>query len=1101
MDDINSFGEWVKRRRQVLGLTQDDLARRVGCAKATIRKIEADERRPSVQIAERLADVLALAAHDRAAFLQSARAEVAADRLPQPAQLPSAFPSGIVTFLLTDIEGSTMHWEQQPQAMERALERHDAIMRQTIDAYGGHVFKTVGDAFYAVFTTAADALDAVLAAQRALAAQSWGPIGAIQVRAALHVGAAQHRDGDYFGPPLNRVARLCAAGHGGQVLLSNAAQELVRDQLPKGTSLRDLGEHRLKDLARPERVFQAVAPDLGGDFPALRTLDSYRHNLPPQPTPLIGREAEVALVCDLLRRHDVHLLTLTGPGGIGKTRLALQAAAELLDEFRDGVSFVPLAHIRDPQLVIATIAQALDVNDSSVRPLIELLKAYLREKQALLVLDNFEQVAAAAPSIAEVLAAASGLKTIVTSREALHLYGEHEYGVPPLSLPDLRRLPPIERLTQYEAVRLFIERAQAVRPDFAVTAENAPALAEVCARLDGLPLAIELAAARSKLFPPKALLSRLDKRLQFLTGGARDLPVRQQTLRDAIAWSYDLLDVREQAIFARLGVFAGGCTVEAAEAVLGDADTSDEQRAVYISPDSVLDGLSSLVDKSLLKQTEGADGEPRFVMIETIGEYALERLEMSGEAETIRQAHASFYLALAVEAEPKLRGAQQAVWMGRFMAEHHNMYAALAWLKDGDEMNVEAALRLAGTLYIFPPWRGYWNEGREWLARLAAFPGAPSRTAAWAKALYAAGSQALFENDGRRARAYIGQALAMYRELGDREGCLSAATNLEELAISHPEYDWADGLHEENLGWFQELGDKEGIATALSGMGFVAQSQGDCTRAQVLFEEALAQRRELGNKVGIATTLTGLGRVAHSRGDYNREQKLLEEALALNRELGNRHDISWSLRHLGEVMRIRRDYARAAALFEECLTLVRELRDTYCTGDSLRRMARLAYDQGDDKRATLLGEESVTLLRQMGSKSVLAAALTVLGRVALSHGATERAGELFKEGLSLLREWSNKQYVIEALAALAEVMTAEGHPERSARLLGAMEALCEASGTLMTPGEQYEHDRGVAAARTQLDEVTFAEAWAQGRAMTLEQAIAEALRESEPADK
>jgi class 3 adenylate cyclase len=443
-------------------------------------------------------------------------------------------PTGTLTFLFTDIEGSTRLWEQDAQAMQSGLVRHDEILRDAIGECGGYVFKTVGDAFCCAFRTAPEALETALAAQRALLEEEWGEIGALRVRMALHTGATQERDGDYFGPPVNRVARLLSAAHGGQVLLSAATHEMVRDQLPARMSLAELGEHRLKDLFRPERVFQLVAPDLPSEFPPLRTLETYRNNLPLQPTPLIGREKEVAEVCDLLRGDETRLLTLTGPGGIGKTRVALQTAADLLDDFPDGAFFAPLATLTEAELFSSAVAESLGVKETAEQPLDESLKAYLHERRLLLLLDNFEQVLGAAPAVTELLAGAHGLKVLATSRAPLGLYGEKEYAVPPLSVPDVRHLPDLNALSQYEAVRLFIERAKSAKADFEVTDESAPAVAEICVRLDGLPLAIELAAARIKMLPPKAMLQRLTSRLKLLTGGARDLPERQRTLRATI---------------------------------------------------------------------------------------------------------------------------------------------------------------------------------------------------------------------------------------------------------------------------------------------------------------------------------------------------------------------------------------------------------------------------------------------------------------------------------------------------------------------------------------------------------------------------------------
>src|SRR5215218_6173572 len=691
-----------------------------------------------------------------------------------PAKLPSAIvpskekedaermvapPSGTVTFLFTDIEGSSRLWEECPETMSTALGRHDEAMHGAIAANGGHVFKTVGDAFCAAFPTALGALQAALAAQRIFLSETWREeAGFLRVRMVLHTGSTIERDGDYFGPPVNRVARLLSAAHGGQVLLSAATHEMVRDQLPAGMSLAELGEHRLKDLFRPERVFQLLTPGLPSEFPPLRTLDTYRNNLPLQPTPLVGREKEVSEVCDLLGGDETSLLTLTGPGGIGKTRVALQAAADLLDEFPDGTFFAQLATLTEAELFLPAVAETLGVKETAEQPLDESLKDYLHERRMLLVLDNFEQVLEAAPTVTGLLAVAPGLKVLATSRTPLRLYGEKAYAVPPLSVPDVRHLPDLKALSQYEAVRLFIERAKSAKVDFEVTDESAPAVAEICVRLDGLPLAIELAAARITMLPPKAMLQRLSSRLKLLTGGARDLPVRQRTLRGAIEWSHTLLGDGEKTLFARMAVFSGGRTLEAVEAV---CDALDDL------PVDAFEGVSSLLDKNLLRQEEGPEGEPRFVMLETIHEYAREKLQESGEAEEIGRAHTEYFLALVEEAEPELVGAEQVAWMDRLEAEHDNLRAALSRsLKAGDS---GSALRIGGALWRFWNVRGHFSEGRRWLtAGLSGEGAAPASLRA--RASLGLGYLELRQGDYPRAVEDLEVSHSLYQEIGDRRG-------------------------------------------------------------------------------------------------------------------------------------------------------------------------------------------------------------------------------------------------------------------------------------------------------------------------------------------
>jgi len=675
---------------------------------------------------------------------------------------------------------------------------------------------------------------------------------------------------------------------------------------------------------------------------------------PPLPlslTSFIGRERERAEVARLLA--SARLLTLTGPPGTGKTRLAVQTAAELMTSFADGVAFVPLAAVSDHDLVLPSVAHALGLPEAGGRSPLTALKEHLQGKNLLLVLDNFEQVVGAAPSVAELLAACSRLTALVTSRIKLNVYGEQEFAVPPLALPGLEPPPSQEHRVQmlrFESVRLFEERAQAVKADFALTDENAVTVATICRRLDGLPLAIELAAARGKLLPPQALLIRLEQRLPMLTGGPRDLPARQQTLRGAIDWSYDLLTPDERTLLRRLAVFVGGCTLEAVE------DTCDADGALAFE---VLDGLSSLADESLLSQEEAADGESRFVMLETIREYGLERLIESGEATVVQGRHAAFYLALAQQAEPHLARPDQAVWLARLEREHPNVTAALRWF--GDRGEIDHALRLVDALSSFWIARGHLTEGRELLAGLLATPSVAARTAGRARALDAAGSLAFCQRAYAAARPLLEESLAIRRELGERAGMVGPLAALGGTARQLGDQATAQTLYEESLALCQELGFLPGIVNSLHGLAELANERGDYHQAQALHEDCVSMCRQMGFSVGVAIHLHQLGLLAERQGDLGAASRRFEESLTIRRELGDRRGEAQSLMHLGAVAVAGHDYAAAQSWLAASLAMHRDLGDQAGLAMVLERFAALAVARGQPDRALWLAGAAFAL--------------------------------------------------------------------------------------------------------------------------------------------
>ena len=1062
-------------------------------------------------------------------------------------------PAGTITFLFTDIEGSSRRWQEQPEAMKTALARHDALLRQAIEEQGGYVFKTVGDAFYGAFPTAPDALEAALRGQRLLQAEAWQGLDPLRVRMALHTGTADERGGDYFGPALTRVARLLSAGYGGQTLLSQATYELVRDHLPADVQVRDLGEHRLKDLARPERVYQVIAPDLPTDFGPLRTLDRRPHNLPVQPTPLIGREVETRQVASLLRRADVRLVTLTGPGGTGKTRLGLQVAADTLDEFADGVIFVALAAVTDPTLVGHTLAQTLNVREQTGRTTLDSLKDYLRDKHLLLLLDNFEQVVEAASLVAEVLAAAPRLKVLVTSRVVLRLSGEFDYDVPPLALPptedpplrragvrrrtedreqtdELRNTQYEIRITHYEAVRLFIERATAAKSDFTITNENAPAVAEICHRLDGLPLAIELAAARIRLLSPQAILARLggsagQTPLRLLTGGSRDLPARQQTLRNAIEWSYNLLDETEKTLFRRLAVFVGGCTLDAVEAVCADDEgrrpkdggrrTEDGERRMeeiagrsdppgssfaiprlplgprspVLRPEDILDDVESLVAKSLLRRIETeASAEPRFGMLETIHEFALEQLAASGEAADLRRRHADFYLHLAEVAQAELHRPAQLTWLARLDAEADNLRAVMDWAQETGA--VEHGLRCA--VYLFAAWfiRGSLAEARRWFEGFLAQTSPTDTGLGRAVALYGMGAFAAKQADFVTALPALTQSVALFRHLGHDHFLTLALLFLGDVEFERTDYTATRAAYEEAIALARRLGDTGALATGLTHMGeYLTVTSGQLEVARALSEEGLALLRRQGDRWGQMTPLSHLARLALLRGEYAVAETRQQELLAIAREFGDPFGMANSSEALGSIAMLRGDLVHAQAYYADALRMYQQVGSRQPIGYMLGKLGDLAYLQGDLVRAEDLLSQGVAISQERGDEWTNTEFQRHLGRVKLAQGQLHEAARLYADSLD--RSYANKDVycVAESVVGLGGVAAGQGDAPRAARLFGAALAIHEAHGLPIWPPDRAEYDRQVAPARAHLSPAAFAEAEAAGRAMRLEDAV------------
>lgn len=909
----------------------------------------------------------------------------------------SNLPVGTVTFLFTDIEGSTQLWEKHPEAMQSALARHDLILKQAVESNHGHIIKSTGDGIHAAFPTAIDAVHAAIAGQRSLQF----PISDLQVKArmGLHTGEAELRQGDYFGQTLNRAARIMAVGHGGQVLLSSVTTELVRDHLPADLSLLDLGQQRLKDLVRPEQIFQLAALDLPNEFPALKSLNTLPNNLPLQITNFIGRERELQEANQLL--SSTRLLTFIGPGGTGKTRLSLQVAAEQLSHFKDGVWLVELAPITDPAHILQSIASTFNVREQLGMPLQEIVLDYLRSKHLLLILDNCEHlIEACAQLVGQFLRSCPQIKVLASSRESLGITGETVYRVPSLVAPKQTEVTR-EALEGYESVQLFVERARAANSRFELTEQNASAVAQICSRLDGIPLALELAAARCAVFSVEQIAARLDDRFKLLTGGSRTALPRQQTLRALIDWSYDMLSQDEHTLFRRLSVFAGGWTFEAAEVISPDLD--------------VLNLMAQLVNKSLVIVDEGC-APTRYHLLETIRQYARDKLLESGEAEQTRNAHLDYFVKFSEETGPYMDTSQVLDWIPKLDAEYDNVRAAFEWGMDHD---IEACLQIVGSLAYYWFRRGHGAEGIQMAED--AF--------ARSKALWSANDAYSQRQLLLRARALQAMSFLCYSQ-GDNRKAYKSGSECIELA--------------------RQLGDTQMLAVALAFSGSAKLFEGDFESALAQLQEAMHLARAANHKYGLGMAM---GMMAQAEMMINHDMKAAQEyegkALALVAEQGGKWTSLMLYFGTGRGAMYRGDYAVARERFAYCLPLFEEMKDVH--------------------RVNMIQSEFAHMDRY--------------------EGKLERAEQAYRSTILIWQKLGHRAAVAHQLECLAFVAKAHEEPERALRLLGAAEILREKINIQMHPPEREEYEHEIADLRAGLPEHEFKHYWAQGRALTMDEAI------------
>ncbi len=952
-------------------------------------------------------------------------------------------PSGTVTFLFTDIENSTKLAREYPETWEATRARHHTILREVIEDDHGYVFQVIGDAFCAAFHKAGDALRAAVTAQQKLQNELWGEI-TIYVRIGIHTGEAENEGDEYRGyTTLSFVQRLMSAGHGGQILISNTTENLLREQLPEHVALRNMGSQKFSGVPSPVRVFQVIAPDLPTEFLPLRTIDNLPNNLPTQLTSFVGREKELADAKRLLQ--NTRLLTLIGPGGTGKTRLSIQVAGEMLDQYPDGAWFVELAPILDPLLVPRATAIAIGLRDEPHRPAIDMLCDYLREKKLLIVLDNCEHLVDACAQMADhILRMAPDARILATSREALGIGGEVTYRVPSLALPDPLQLPPVESLSQFEAVRLFIDRATAAVPTFTVTNTNAPSLAQVCYRLDGIPLAIELAAAKIRVLSIEQIATRLDDRFRLLTGGSRTALERHQTLRAAIDWSYNLLSPAEQVLFQRLSVFVGGWRLEAAESVCEGGSVRSEE---------VLDLLEQLIHKSLVNKEE-EQGESRYQMLETIRQYANEKLIQAGEEHDIRDRHLHYFLKLSEQIELGLVGPEQKEWFARTDNERNNLRLALGHALGTD---VEAGLYIAGRLELF--WRDFDSrEGKRWLGEF----------------LQKSDSK---EYPHAKAKALCTQARILY---GDFQ-----------------QYNEAESAAEEALALFRAVGDLYGEVDSLVSLGRIVGDLADVAKRAEFLEQALRLAETLGDIRRQAYALYVLG---WDHRDYTRAFACWEQSIKLYRQIGHWAGLANALSDMGYFLLVDNQIDRAEEYLDEANVLFQQL-NIHGRSQLLMAYGEIALRRGDFERGRDYFQESARISHEIGSLMNYLWARGHCGFAELGAGAIIEAYKIFAETAQEFQKDGNRIGVVYMMEGMSRFYITIGKAEVAARLIGWADRTRQEISDPRPKVEQADIDKVSAACIAKTGETAFSDAYEEGTKLSLDEAVELALKTVEKIDE